>query len=199
MSQIIAKAMEPMRQVTEAFNHSGIFDAMAIVGKAVKQHAEYMKDWSDALTFPAITTTETIIFRRIERSPNVAVLCDEDKSEIVEMLIGRLKQEILTGTGAAEAPVILAIEGGTIYRIAEGQRLNYKLSENRRKLLCALTHRPQPREVLIIQSGTADKDTLRKLVTSLNKQLGCRLHLREPVILGERNYYIDEVYSIRRV
>lgn len=201
MSQMVAKAMEPMRQVTEAFNHSGIFDAMAIVGKAVKQHADYMKDWSDALSLPVVSTTQAVILRRIETSPRVAEISQEAKMEIANMVIEGLRKEILSITPQEGSKIDLWVDGNIVYRKRAGidEPLRYKLSQQRKKLLLSLSHRPQNREVLRVQTGSQDRDTFYKLVQGLNEQLEQKLVLAQRVIIHEDGYRLHQFYSVRRI
>lgn len=199
MSQIITKAMQPMQQVTEAFNRSGIFDTVADVMQTVKQHTEQMEQWKRALALPTIRRTESIILRRIERSPQSISISDEDKQEIVDTLLERLKSEMIKSI-PYEIPIVdLFFEGNTICRIWKGERLRYPLSVSRKKLLFALTHEPQDREVLMDVTNSPSKNAFHQLVKGVNDQIKVKLNLAESVIVNEVGYFINSMYSIRKV
>ncbi len=198
VAQTLDQAVRPVTDLVRAMESQGIFKRLQEIGKIVAENAQRQKALIDAVILPSYPAQESYFIHRIERNPVIAELSNEDKEDIVQMVIAGLKNEPSVQTDHPDHAVELFIEGDVVWRQPRNQ-YQYKLSEQRKKLLLTLSHEPQEREVLRIQVGALTPDAFHQLVKSLNEQLSLKLNLQEKVILGESGYRLDNLYGVRKI
>src|SRR3989338_2278944 len=193
MSRYVAMGTEEHKRVAESFKRSGIPEMIEEAAKKAQKHKKMIEDWQRALTGSNLAVTKatlaaTPLVTSVEKatSKTETAVAEKDKMEIVDMLVERLRTEFgLLPIRAHDSQMALFLEGQVIYRQCDGRPLRCELSVSRKKLLRALTDRPQDREVLRVLAGSKNREAFYKLIESLNKRLSKQLKLPEKVIISE--------------
>lgn len=198
VAKILDQAVRPMTDLVRSMEKQGIFQRIQEIGKMVAENAQRHQALIDAVTLPSHPSEEPYFIHRIEKNPVIAELSDDDKHDIVQMVIAGLKNESSVRIDDPGRAIELFIEGDSVFRLPR-DRHSYHLSEQRKKLLLTLNHKPQNRDVLRVQVGSATIDAFHQLVKGLNEQLSLKLNLREKVILEESGYLLNDLYNIRQI